>query len=67
MTAIRARNGINSKSNVNILASEADLYIAAVDEKIIMKIGPRMDLGNLVPSTYQVAASGKDYCVWEKK
>lgn len=65
--AIRSRNGINTKSTVNILASEADLYMARIDDKIIMKIGPKLDLGNLVPSNFQVAASGKDYAVWEKK
>ena len=67
LTAIRSRNGINTKSTVNILASDADLYMAGIDDKIIMKIGPKMDLGNLVPSNFQVAASGNDYAVWEKK
>ena len=65
--AIRSRNGINTKSTVNILASEADLYMARIDDKIIMKIGPKLDLGNLVPSNFQVVASGKDYAAWEKK
>lgn len=67
LSAIRSRNGISSTSRVNILASDADLYLAEVDDKIIMKIGPKMDLGNLVPSNYQVATSGNDYAVWEKK
>ncbi|PON94188.1 Alpha-amylase [Trema orientale] len=68
LSAIRTRNGINSGSNVNILAAEADLYMAAIDDKIIMKIGPKMDLGNfLPPSNYQVATSGQDYAVWERK
>jgi alpha-amylase len=52
---------------VNILASDADLYVAAIDGNMIMKIGPKMDLGNLIPSNFQVAASGTDYCVWVKK
>lgn len=52
---------------MNILAADADLYMAGIDDKIIMKIGPKMDLGNLLPQNYQVATSGKDYAVWEKK
>ena len=67
LTAIRTRNGINSRSNVRILAAQAELYMAEIDEKIIMKIGPKMDLGNLLPSNYQVATDGQDYAVWEKK
>ncbi|KAL5558860.1 hypothetical protein UlMin_035071, partial [Ulmus minor] len=67
VSAIRSRNGINSRSSVKILAAEADLYMAAIDDKIIMKIGPKMDLGNLLPSNYQVATDGQDFAVWEKK
>ncbi|KAK1555446.1 hypothetical protein Q3G72_026539 [Acer saccharum] len=66
LVAIRNKNGIGPASKVNILAAESDLYMAAIDDKIIMKIGPKMDLGNLLPSNYQVATSGKDYAVWEK-
>ena len=67
LVAIRNRNGINTTSTVKILASDSDLYMASIDEKIIMKIGPKMDLGNLVPSNYQLATSGNNYAVWEKK
>ncbi|KAF5740684.1 alpha-amylase-like [Tripterygium wilfordii] len=67
LTAIRKNNGISSRSTVNILAAESDLYVAAIDDKIMMKIGPKMDLGNLIPSTFQVATSGNNYAVWVKK
>ncbi|PKI50637.1 hypothetical protein CRG98_028949 [Punica granatum] len=69
LISIRARNGINEKSRVKIVAADADLYVAAIgdDEKIMMKIGPRYDVGGLVPSNYQIATSGNDYAVWEKK
>ncbi|KAI4316706.1 hypothetical protein L6164_024661 [Bauhinia variegata] len=66
LTDVRNRNGINMKSGVNILAADADLYMAEIDNKIIMKIGPKMDLGNLVPSNFRVATSGQDYAVWER-
>ncbi|KAM6576215.1 hypothetical protein CsatB_028052 [Cannabis sativa] len=69
LSGIRGRNGINMNSNVKILAAEGDLYMAEIDEKIIMKIGPKMDLGNLLPSSnyYKIATDGQDYAVWEKK
>lgn len=67
MTAIRKTYGINSRSTVDILAAEADLYMARIDDKIIMKIGPKEDLGNLLPSDYQLVYSGQSFAVWEKK
>jgi alpha-amylase len=67
LIAIRSRNGINAGSTVNIIASDADLYVAKIDDAIFMKIGPRYDVGNLVPSDFHVATSGQDYAVWEKK
>ncbi|XP_062158534.1 alpha-amylase-like [Alnus glutinosa] len=66
LVAIRLRNGINSRSTVQIIASDADLYVAGIDDKIFMKIGPRFEVGNLVPSNFHVATSGQDYAVWEK-
>ncbi|KAJ4701759.1 Alpha-amylase [Melia azedarach] len=67
LAAIRMKNGINPGSRVKILASEADLYVAAIDSKIIMKIGRKKYLGNRIPSNFKVATSGEDYAVWEKK
>ncbi|THU66218.1 hypothetical protein C4D60_Mb05t11830 [Musa balbisiana] len=63
----RTRNGIHSGSALNILASDADLYMAMIDGKILTKLGSRYDVGNLVPSNFHVVASGNDYCVWEKR
>ncbi|KAJ6685903.1 ALPHA-AMYLASE 1 [Salix purpurea] len=67
LATIRKTSGIGPASTVNILASDADLYVAEIDGNMIMKIGPKMDLGNLIPSNFQVATSGTDYCVWLKK
>lgn len=67
LVAIRNRNGIGSTSSVMIKAAEAELYVAMIDEKVIMKIGPKMDLGTLVPANYALAYSGLDCAVWEKK
>ena len=64
---IRKRNGINPTSSVNILAAKADLYVAEIDKKIIVKIGPNGDLGNLLPQNAVKATDGQDYAVWELK
>jgi alpha-amylase len=53
---------------LRILAAETGLYVAAIDEKIIAKIGPRLDkVAELIPPTFQVVLSGEQYAVWEKK
>lgn len=64
---IRARNRISANSRVKIMASDADLYVAMIDDKVIVKIGPQLNLGNLIPPNFEVATSGNDYAVWEKK
>lgn len=66
LSAVRARNGIGAGSKVEILAAEADLYVAKIDDKIITKIGAKNDLGNLIPPNFKIAAAGVDYAVWEK-
>ncbi|CAH9078022.1 unnamed protein product [Cuscuta epithymum] len=66
LISIRKRNGITETSGVEILAADADLYIAKINGNVIVKIGPNGDLKNLVPSNYVLATSGKDFAVWEK-
>ncbi|KAL2936974.1 Alpha-amylase [Bienertia sinuspersici] len=67
LTAVRLRNGITEGSNVNMMDSDADLYVAMIDGKIIVKLGTRNNLGNLIPSNFKVATYGNNYCVWEKQ
>ncbi|KAL2651929.1 hypothetical protein R1flu_020057 [Riccia fluitans] len=69
LISLRRRNDIVANSKVNIIAAEGDLYLAEIDDHIMVKLGPRYDLGHLTPNAdvYSVAAFGKDYCVWEKK
>ncbi|CAL5012973.1 unnamed protein product [Urochloa decumbens] len=66
LSAIRARNGIHAGSKLRILVADADAYVAVIDEKVIVKIGTRYDVGNVIPSDFHPSAHGKDYCVWEK-
>lgn len=68
LIAVRKQNDINAASKVHIATAESDLYVATIDERVILKIGPRFDMGHLTPNAeWQIAAVGKDYCVWEKK
>ena len=63
---MRSRNGIHPGSKLNILAADGDLYVAKIDDKVIVKIGSRYDVGNLIPSDFHAVAHGNNYCVWEK-
>jgi alpha-amylase len=61
------RNNINANSTSRIITADADLYLAAIDEKVLVKIGSRFDLVNNVPSAdFRLVMSGNDYAVWEK-
>ncbi|XP_057814202.2 alpha-amylase [Cryptomeria japonica] len=65
---IRKRNQIKANSACTIITAESDLYMANIEEKVILKIGARYDVGKFVPSKdFQLATSGNDYAVWEKK
>ncbi|PAN12759.1 hypothetical protein PAHAL_2G289400 [Panicum hallii] len=66
LAAVRRRNGIKAGSKLRILAAESDLYVAMVDERVIAKIGPRFDVGGVIPPGFKIAAHGDGYCVWEK-
>ncbi len=69
----RQRSGVRSDSRLEVLAAEADMYVAAVQGskgRLVVKLGPRWEMGpELVPKAsegYRLAASGKDYAVWER-
>jgi len=66
----RQRNGISGRSKLEILAAEADMYVARIDDKVMIKLGPRFDMGRWVPAEkdgWRFVCSGKDFAVWEKK
>lgn len=67
LIAIRRRNRIRRASVCRIIAAESDIYVAAIDERIVVKIGCRFEAAQFVPPSYALAASGKDYAVWERK
>lgn len=70
LVALRQRCGIKARSKLKILAADHDMYVATIDDKIMVKLGPRFDMGDLVPKEsegWKVAQSGKDYAVWAKE
>ena len=67
LVAVRKRNGLTETSEVKIMAADADFYVANVGGRVIVKLGTRNDVGNLIPADFKIAASGNNYCVWERK
>ena len=67
---MRRRHGITADSKLAVKAAEADMYFATIDDKVAVKLGPRYDMGELVPKGedgWELAVSGKDFAVWERK
>eukprot|EP00193_Tetraselmis_chui_P018848 CAMPEP_0177777322 /NCGR_PEP_ID=MMETSP0491_2-20121128/15281_1 /TAXON_ID=63592 /ORGANISM="Tetraselmis chuii, Strain PLY429" /LENGTH=526 /DNA_ID=CAMNT_0019296365 /DNA_START=129 /DNA_END=1709 /DNA_ORIENTATION=- len=70
LIAIRKRNGIKADSPIEIKCAEHDMYLATINGNVTIKMGPRGDMGDLVPSEsdgWKMAQYGRDYAVWEKK
>lgn len=65
LISLRHQKKIHCRSTVSITKAERDVYVAEIDEKIVVKIGP----GYYEPSSslkkWILAAEGKDYKVWE--
>lgn len=49
--------------------SVAELVSLLLLLRVMVKLGPRYDMGKFLPSPDQwdKVAKGKDFCVWEKK
>jgi hypothetical protein len=64
---LRRKHGITSTSSLTILAAEADLYMATIAGRLTVKLGPRWELGALLPDDahWRIATCGQDFCVWE--
>ncbi|XP_066322684.1 alpha-amylase-like [Miscanthus floridulus] len=66
LVSIRNRHGIKPDSELRIIKADADLYLAEIDGKVIVKVGPRFDCAPLIPQGFKVVAHGDGYAVWEK-
>ncbi|KAH7372909.1 hypothetical protein KP509_17G028300 [Ceratopteris richardii] len=64
---LRKRVGVNAGSKIHINAAEADIYVANIDDRLVVKLGPRFHMGALFPdpSNWKLALSGKDFAIWE--
>ncbi len=61
---IRLRNGINSRSLVNIREADNSRYAAIIDERVAIKIGP----GSWSPgSGWRLTLDGESFAVWERQ
>jgi alpha-amylase len=70
MVQIRQRNGIDAGAKLEIFCADADLYMACINDKVVLKLGPRHDIGDLCPKEcegWHFAMAGTDFCIWEKK
>ena len=63
----RKRNNITSRSKLSITTCDADLYLANIDDRLIVKLGPRFDLGDQLPKDgWKLAEAGQDFAIWER-
>eukprot|EP00775_Hariotina_reticulata_P009375 gene9375-9538_t len=67
---VRKRNEISSTSQLDIFCAEGDLYVACVGGRLLVKLGPRYDVGaHNMPTGHDWAQviCGPEFCVWEDK
>ncbi|CAM6092911.1 unnamed protein product [Calypogeia fissa] len=64
---LRKRHRINAVSKVNIQKAEGDIYVAKIDNRVILKLGPRYDMGSLLPGkdSWKLTLTGPDFAIWE--
>lgn len=66
----RKAAGVHAESKMEILAADADMYVARViGEKanLIVKLGPRYDMGSLYKKGWKKINAGHDYGVWREE
>lgn len=68
---IRRRNGLHAQSTLRIERAEQGLYVAYVDEKVVVKLGPTLwqpgGKGKSSAANWSLACYGQDYAVWERR
>ena len=60
---IRKDYQIHCRSQIHILKADSGVYAAQIDDRIIVKIGPR-DWGPAGGKAWEKLASGHQWCVW---
>jgi alpha-amylase len=61
---LRREANLHAESGVNILAAQADLYAALIDDKVALKLGP----ADWKPEGdgWKTALDGEDFAVWKR-
>jgi alpha-amylase len=70
LIALRKRNNIHSRSKIAIKKADADMYVAIIDDKVTVKLGPRYDMGDVAPKQeegWKRTLKGNDWAIWEKQ
>lgn len=69
LVLLRLRAGLQNGSKLEILCADPDMYVAKIADKVMVKLGPRFDMGHYLPKKeegWKMAVSGNDFAVWEK-
>ena len=66
LVMLRKSAGIRADSTVEILQAEESIYIARIHGTILVKLGPKMDMGeHNPPKGSTLKCYGKDWAVWQ--
>eukprot|EP00951_Prasinocladus_malaysianus_P001365 scaffold9338_cov40-Prasinocladus_malaysianus.AAC.1 len=60
---IRRESGIHCRSQVHILKADSGVYAAQIDDRVIVKIGPRD--WSPPDKSWEVAGYGHQWCAWK--
>lgn len=65
LVMLRKAAGVRADSDIEILEAQESLYIARIDRKILVKLGPKMDMGSHTPPKGStLKCYGTDWAVW---
>eukprot|EP01025_Chloroclados_australasicus_P037372 TRINITY_DN38157_c0_g1_i2.p1 TRINITY_DN38157_c0_g1~~TRINITY_DN38157_c0_g1_i2.p1 ORF type:complete len:546 (-),score=76.16 TRINITY_DN38157_c0_g1_i2:460-1965(-) len=70
LMAIRKKCGVRANSKIKIMIAEDDMYVAKIRDNLVVKLGPRFDMGQHLPNEkegWTMDLSGKDFAIWTKK
>jgi alpha-amylase len=68
LTHLRKKMGINAESELKILLAEEKIYIAKINGTVLVKLGPKMDMGSFTPnSDWDLYESGNNFAIWVLK
>ncbi len=64
---VRTRQMLHAQSSLRIERAERGLYVAYIDEKVVVKLGPVMWQPSGKVNLWNMTAFGKDYAIWERR